>query len=316
MKSIRLTGVPVDTGSPFAGCAGGPTAMRAAGLIQALEAMGHHVIDTGDIASTPALGVNHPNQTLRALSSSAAWVQAVQQALLQQPGDNNVEVFLGGDHLMSAGTIPPLALRAATQGRPLFCLWLDAHTDFHNLDSTDTGNLHGTPAAYVCGQPGFAGVFPKLPAAIDSSRLCMVGVRSVDDAELEWLKPLRTRLIGMYELKSKGIEAAVQPFLEQVHAANGLLHLSFDVDCLDPIDAPGVGTAVDGGVRLDQAHTLMTCLNQSQLVSSVDIAELNPKRDASGRTAQVMVELMARLFSTATIEPTRMTTAKAGSCDA
>jgi len=297
MKPIRLIGAPVDTGSPYAGCAGGPAALRAAGLAQALAELGHEVSDAGDVVPMATQRISHPNRAIQSLSSSAAWVQSLHQMVLELPDIGAIELFMGGDHLMAAGTIPPLALRAQQQGRPLFCLWLDAHTDFHSLSSTDTGNLHGTPAAYVCGQPGFSGAFPTLPAPLDPARLCMLGIRSVDDAELQWLEPLHTRLINMNELNHGGVRAAVAPFLAEVRAMNGLLHLSFDVDCLDPSVAPGVGTAVDDGVRLNQARTLMTCLAESRLVNSVDIAELNPTIDASGQTAAVMVELMSLLFA-------------------
>ena len=297
MRSIRLTGAPVDSGSPYIGCANGPDALRAAGLVDALAANGRPVIDAGNIVPMPARPVTHPNESIRALSGAAAWVQSLQQAIAVQPEINSIDLFMGGDHLMAAGTIPPLAARAERLGRPLFCLWLDAHTDFHSLCSTDTGNLHGTPAAYICGQPGFSDAFPPLPATLEPSRLCMLGIRSVDEAEFAWLEPLQTRLIDMQELNSVGVTAAVKPFLDRVRQANGLLHLSFDVDCLDPIDAPGVGTAVAGGVRLSQARTLMRHLNHSQLVTSVDIAELNPTIDQTGRTAAVVVDLMSQLFS-------------------
>jgi len=316
MKSIRLIGAPVDTGSPFAGCAGGPAALRASGLVEALTAAGNSVIDSGDVVALPMAPVSHPNQAIRALTSSAAWVRSLQQAVLNLPRTDSVDLFMGGDHLMAAGTIPPLARRAAQQNRPLFCLWLDAHTDFHTLSSTDTGNLHGTPAAYVCGQPGFTGAFPALPAPLEPANLCMLGIRSVDDAELQWLKPLKTRLIGMDELNRSGIRAAVEPFLAKVRTANGLLHLSFDVDCLDPVDAPGVGTAVEGGVQLQQARQLMACLNESQLVSSVDIAELNPTIDSSGRTAAVMVELMCRLFADPRVKDLPATATESMTCGA
>ncbi|MFK7964727.1 MAG: arginase [Burkholderiaceae bacterium] len=297
MRPIRLTGAPVDSGSPFIGCAGGPDALRASGLIDALAANGRPVIDAGNLVPMPARPISHPNESIRTLSSAAAWVQSLQQSIAAQPENDWIDLFLGGDHLMAAGTIPPLAARAEQLGRPLFCLWLDAHTDFHSLCSTDTGNLHGTPAAYICGQPGFTDAFPPLPATLEPSKLCMLGIRSVDEAELAWLEPLQTRLIGMEELDTVGVAAAVKPFLDRVRRADGLLHLSFDVDCLDPRDAPGVGTAVPGGVRLSQAQTLMRCLNESQLVTSVDIAELNPKIDQTGRTAAVVVDLMSQLFS-------------------
>lgn len=315
MKSIRLIGAPLDTGSPFAGCAGGPAALRAAGLAQALADQGHDVSDAGDVVPMAMQTISHPNRAIRSLTSSVAWVQSLHQTVINLPDTDAVDLFMGGDHLMAAGTIPPLALRAQQQNRPLFCLWLDAHTDFHSLSSTDTGNLHGTPAAYVCGQPGFSGAFPTLPASLDPARLCMLGIRSVDDAELQWLKPLHTRLIDMNELNRGGVQAAVAPFLAAVRAMNGLLHLSFDVDCLDPAVAPGVGTAVDGGVRLDQARALMTCLAQSQLVSSVDIAELNPTIDPSGHTAKIMVELMSRLFAMPSDEISHASTAKPALCE-
>lgn len=297
MKTIQLIGAPVDSGGPSAGCLSGPAALRQAGLAGALTRPGQQVLDAGDLSAQPLAGVAHPNTAISQLALCAGWVHALQAGAAAYVNEQSTPIFMGGDHLMAAGTIPALARHAQAAGRPLFVLWLDAHTDFHTLDSTDTGNLHGTPAAYVCGQPGFGTAFPPVDTPLDPANLCMLGIRSVDDAEKAWLEPLHTTLIDMPTLKTYGATASVQPFLDRVRAVNGLLHLSFDVDCLDPSIAPGVGTAVSDGVTLSQATELMGLLRESELVSSVDIAELNPRLDPSGLSANVMVALMASLFN-------------------
>ena len=178
----RIVGAPAQDGAGRMGCEMGPSALRTAGLVSVLSELGHEVEDWGAVQPAPVRAVVHGNLALKALPEISAWTAAIAQASYAASQDA-MPIFLGGDHAISAGTVSGIARRAAEGGRPLFVLWLDAHPDFHTLDTTVSGNLHGVPLAYASGRPGFDGYFPDLPVAVDPARICVMGLRSVDPAE-------------------------------------------------------------------------------------------------------------------------------------
>jgi arginase len=188
-----------------------------------------------------------------------------------------------------------VAAQAARAGRPLFLLWLDAHSDFHTPETTETGNLHGVSVAYLAGLQGFP-MFPAMANPIPGKNICMIGLRSVDPAERAALARTEIHLADMRHIDEYGIKSPLAEFLARVDAANGLLHVSLDVDFLDPTIAPAVGTTSPGGATLREAHLVMEMLCDSGLVSSLDLVELNPFLDERGRTAGVMVDLAASLL--------------------
>ncbi|HUN52459.1 MAG TPA: arginase [Candidatus Sulfotelmatobacter sp.] len=294
----KILGAPVDVGAGLKGCDRAPQALRAAGFAAALRRQGHRVADLGDAAQPRVRPISHPNAALKALPAVAAWTAALTDAAYAASADG-LPIFLGGDHSMAAGTIAGLARRAAEARRPLFVLWLDAHPDFHTLDSSQSGNLHGVPLAYVCGRPGFAGYFPALAAPVDPARVCLFGVRSIDPAEADTLPATGMAVHDMRAIETRGVAALLGRFLERVRAARGLLHVSFDIDCLDPAIAPAVGTAVSRGIGLRDAHAIADILRDSGLVGSLDLVELNPALDAEGRTAALMIDLTTRLVGRA-----------------
>jgi arginase len=213
----------------------------------------------------------------------------------QSAAHDGLPIFLGGDHAMAFGTVTGMAAHAASSGRPLFVLWLDAHSDFHTPLSTETGNLHGTPVAYFTGRPGFAG-FPVVETPVPTENIAMIGLRSVDAAEKAALGQTAVQATDMRAIDETGVRAPLAAFLDKVAAANGLLHVSFDIDFLDPDFAPAVGTTVPGGATLREAHLVMEMLCDADCVASLDIVELNPFLDDRGRTASVMVDLVASLL--------------------
>lgn len=290
-----LLGIPVQDGAGRPGCEMGPSALRTAGLRRVLEELGHEVVDQGNVHPGPTVPVTHPNGTVRALPEIIAWTSAIAAAAYEAAA-GAVPIFLGGDHAMSAGTLAGMARRAAEADRPLFVLWLDAHPDFHTLETTTSGNLHGVPLAYVTGRPGFAGFYPPLAAAIDPRRVCTTGLRSVDPAERRMLVDAGVVVHDMRDVDEHGIGPLMRAFLTRVREARGMLHVSLDVDFLDPAIAPAVGTTVPGGATFREAHLTMEMLCDSGLVTSVDIAELNPFLDERGRTATLLVDLAASLF--------------------
>jgi len=291
----KILGAPVQDGAGRMGCEMGPSALRTAGLAGALRELGHQVADLGTILPATVRPLAHGNLALKALPEISAWTAGIAEAAYDVSADA-MPIFLGGDHSISAGTVSGLARRAAEAGRPLFVLWLDAHPDFHTLDTTASGNLHGVPLAYASGQPGFGGYFPDLPAAVDPKRICAMGLRSVDPAEREALNQAGVTVHDMRAIDEHGIAPLLRAFLAHVAAQDGLLHVSLDVDFLDPSIAPAVGTTVPGGATLREAHLVMEMLSDSGLVSSLDLVELNPFLDERGRTATLMVDLTASLM--------------------
>ncbi|MGB0852601.1 MAG: arginase [Pikeienuella sp.] len=302
-KTIELIGMPVDDGGSRRGCLMGPDMLRTAGLADALRVLGHEVKDLGDLKPDVKPLPVHPNTAIHHLEECAAWIDVIEPAAY---GSAALPIFMGGDHLMSAGTVPGVARRSEELGQPQFVLWLDAHSDFHDLASTDSGNLHGAPAAYYAGRPGFEGYFPPLKTGVDTANILMLGLRSVDRSERERLAALDIEVADMRVIDEGGIAAPVRGFLKRVAAANGRLHVSLDVDFLEPSIAPAVGTTVPGGATFREAHLVMELLHDSDLVTSLDIAELNPYLDHQGKTADLMVDLVASLFGKSVVDrPTR-----------
>ncbi|WP_371155470.1 arginase [Jannaschia sp. 2305UL9-9] len=298
-KTITLIGAPVQIGAGRGGCLMGPDALRTAGLARALSDLGHSVTDRGNLDASDMDVPAHPNPAIHDLERSAGWI-----SVLQDTQVDGLPIFLGGDHLMAAGTVPAMAARAGD--RPLFVLWLDAHSDIHTLDSTESGNLHGTPVSYFTATSDFTPHFPAPRATVDPANVCMIGLRSVDPFEKQAVRQAGIDVTDMRAIDEGGIAAPLRAFLDRVRAAGGDLHVSFDVDFLDPSIAPAVGTTVPGGATFREAHLVMEMLHDADLVTSLDLAELNPFLDDRGRTATLLVDLVSSLFGKSVLDrPTR-----------
>ncbi|KIN66439.1 Arginase [Sulfitobacter noctilucicola] len=279
----------MDCGKKRKGCLMGPDAFRTAGLPEALRDLGHSVTDQGNVSPAPFTPKEHPK--LVALEETIGWTTSLADAAETALRDG-MPIFMGGDHALSLGTVLGAMRHAQKVERPLFVLWLDAHTDFHTPDSTDSGNLHGTPLGYVTGRPGFDG-FPTIGTPLPHDNLAIIGLRSVDRAEREALQGTNVTYVDMRQIDETGIAQPLSEFLERVAAEDGMLHVSLDVDFLDPAVAPAVGTTVPGGATVREAHLVMEMLHDSGLMTSLDLVELNPFLDERGRTASLMVDLAA-----------------------
>ncbi|MGB7336374.1 MAG: arginase [Salaquimonas sp.] len=292
----NLVGAPTQCGAGQTGCLMGPDAYRAAELAETLETLGFTVADLGNMAPEPVTRPPHPNSAIHHLGQTIGWAISLEEAAYNASKDDAFPIFLGGDHSLSIGTVPGVTRYSAELNQPQFVLWLDAHPDIHTLDTTKSGNLHGTPVAYFTGQPGFENIYPPLQHAVDPANICMMGIRSVDPAENALLGRLPIDVHDMRALDEHGVAAPLRAFLERVVAANGRLHVSLDVDFLEPAIAPAVGTTVPGGATFREAHLIMEMLCDSELVTSLDMVELNPFLDERGRTAKLMVDLCASLL--------------------
>jgi arginase len=305
MKPCILLGVPVQDGAGRLGCDMGPSAFRAAGLGAALAELGHPVVDRGNLAMPAVKPIHHANQGIKALPEVVAWTQAIADATYEASAEGML-IIAGGDHSLAAGSLSGLNRRATESGQEMFVLWLDAHPDLHTLETTLSGHLHGVPMAYALGATSFAGVYPPLAAPLKAENICMMGIRSVDPAERKLLAATDIAVYDMRAIDEHGVAPLLGRFLERVAAARGALHVSLDVDFLDPDIAPGVGTTVPGGATFREAHLIMEMLHDSQLVTSLDLVELNPFLDERGRTARLMVDLVASLMGRRVLDrPTR-----------
>lgn len=305
MTTITLIGAPIEEGSGRRGAAMGPTALRIAGIDTVLRDLGHTVHDEGDFKPLPARDLaNHPGANN--LQIVAAFARALHDSVHDTVRKGHFPIILGGDHALSMGSVSGMARYAADVGRPLFVLWLDAHADFNSPSTSPSGNMHGMPVAFFCGQAEFAPILPSDRPLVDPTKVFQVGIRSVDDREREEIAEHGVRVYDMRAVDELGMAHIMRQILEEVRAANGLLHVSLDVDFMDPDLAPGVGTTVPGGATFREAHLIMEMLWESGLVSSLDVVELNPFLDDRGKSARVLVELTASLFGRRVLDrPTR-----------
>ena len=298
IKRIALLGVPVEVGASQPGTLMGPAALRTAGLGALLESLGFAVEDHGDISvGNHAASTDDPPNNAKFYREIQKWTQAASARAYALARSGAIPLFIGGDHSFSMGTVNGVARHWHEQGRELFVLWLDAHADYNTPATTITGNMHGMVASFLCGEPGLDHLLGDEPrASIKPSQLDLFGTRSIDKLEKALVRERAIAVVDMRQIDEFGVSVLIRRVIDKVRRSDGVLHVSFDVDFLDPGQAPGVGTMVPGGATYREAHLIMELLHDSGLVASVDIAELNPFLDDRGRTARLTAELIGSLF--------------------
>ena len=297
--TIALLGIPIEIGASQAGTLMGPAALRTAGIARVLGQLGHTIEDHGDMARPAIAPADHtPPANARYYDEVNGWVRVLSERAWSIARSSAIPIFMGGDHSLSMGSVNGVACYWQQEmNRPLFVLWLDAHADYNTPATTLTGNMHGMSAAFLCGEPGLDDLLGGEPrVSITPDQLDLFGIRSIDPLEKQLVRDRRIAIADMRAIDEFGVGVLIRRVIERVKARNGVLHLSFDVDFLDPAIAPGVGTTVPGGATYREAHLIMELLHDSGLVRSADIVELNPFLDERGRTARVAVELIGSLF--------------------
>jgi arginase len=296
---IALLGVPIEIGASQRGTLMGPDALRTAGIGRVLEQLDFCVEDHGNLAIPAASEAEGPPPAnAKYYDEIKGWIRALSERAFELAGSGAIPLFMGGDHSLSMGSVNGVARYWQQEmNRPLFVLWLDAHADYNTPDTTVTGNMHGMSSAFLCGEPGLDGLLGDRPrVSINPDQLDLFGIRSIDPLEKDLVRDRRICVADMRAIDEFGVGVLIRKVIDRVKARNGVLHVSFDVDFLDPAVAPGVGTTVPGGATYREAHLLMELLHDSGLVRSLDIVELNPFLDERGRTARVAVELIGSLF--------------------
>jgi arginase len=300
MRKVTLIGAPTDVGAGVRGSSMGPEALRVADIRGMLEAQGAEVLDHGDLAG-PRNPMSAAVNGYRHLGEVEAWNRAVHDAVYSELGQERMPILLGGDHSLGIGSISAAARFCRTRSRPLRVLWLDAHADFNTSTLTPSGNMHGMPVACVCGYGPkplieMSGAVP----ALKPRDIRQIGIRSVDQGEKRFVYEAGLQVLDMRYIDEVGMRQALESALEGLEA-DAHLHVSFDVDFLDPDVAPGVGTTVRGGPSYREAQLCMEMIADTGQLGSLDIMELNPALDVRNRTAEVAVELVASLFGKSTL---------------
>ena len=297
---ISLIGAPTDIGAGTRGASMGPEALRVAGLAQTLEAQGAEVADRGDLAG-PANPQRSAEAGYRHLDEVLQWNRAVHDAVVAELALERLPILLGGDHSLSVGSISAVARHCRRTERPLRVLWLDAHADFNTSLLTPSGNLHGMPVACLCGfgPDALVDLSGRRPA-IEPGEIRQIGIRSVDQGEKRFVHEVGLEVFDMRYVDEVGMRRTLEIALADL-PRNTHVHVSFDVDFLDPDIAPGVGTTVPGGPSYREAQLCMEMIADTGRMGSLDIMELNPALDLKNRTAEVAVDLAASLFGKSTL---------------
>jgi arginase len=297
---ISLIGAPTDIGASARGASMGPEALRVAGLQAALEARGLAVVDRGNL-SGPRNPWLPPADGYRHLPEVVAWNCAVHEAVLAELQAGGLPILLGGDHCLAIGSISAVARHCRESGRKLRVLWLDAHADFNTHLLTPSGNTHGMPVACLCGTGPreLVEIGGQVPA-INPKWVRQIGIRSVDEGEKRLVHEADLEVFDMRYIDEMGMRHAMELALATIDASTHL-HVSFDVDFLDPDIAPGVCTTVPGGPTYREAQLCMEMIADTGRLASLDVMELNPAFDVRNRTAAVAVDLIESLFGKSTL---------------
>lgn len=295
-----LFGVPTDIGAAHRGASMGPEALRVARLAEAIAARGVDVHDAGNLDG-PRNPVSRPVDGYRHLVEVVAWNRAVLEASRAALREDRMPILLGGDHCLAIGSIAAVAEHCRANGRKLRVLWLDAHADFNTREITPSGNLHGMPVACLCG----LGPAPLVEIAgpgpvLEATQIRQIGIRSVDPGEKALVKEHGIDIYDMRYVDEIGMRRVMEEALEGVDGDTHL-HVSFDVDMLDPGIAPGTGTRVPGGVDYREAQLVMEMIADTGRMRSLDIVEVNPALDVRNKTARLAVDLVESLFGKSTL---------------
>jgi arginase len=299
-RSATLIGAPTDVGAADRGASMGPEALRVAGLAAALSARGLEVADAGNL-SGPGNPWQPPREGYRHLPEVVRWNELVHESVYTQLREGRLPILLGGDHCLSIGSISAVARRCREQGRKLRVLWLDAHADFNTSALSPSGNVHGMPVACLCGfGPAELTRLGGVTPAIEAAAVRQIGIRSVDEGEKRFVHEQELEVFDMRYIDEMGMRQTMEQALAGIDSDTHV-HVSFDVDFLDPEIAPGVGTQVPGGPTYREAQLCMEMIADTRRLGSLDVVELNPAFDVRNRTAELATDLIESLFGKSTL---------------
>jgi arginase len=292
-RAVHIIGVPLDLGAGHRGVDMGPSALRIAGLHRALERLGYHVLDKGDVPAPVPETREAGDPRKKYVREITSVCDTLYRWALASHAQDAIPLVLGGDHSLGAGSVAAAAAHARAADRPLGLLWIDAHADMNTPQSSLSGNVHGMPVAALLGEEpaelaGIGGFTPK----ITPGRTVLVGIRNLDARERERVGASGVHVFTMKDIDRMGVASVTEQALRLAGADEARVHVSFDLDACDPSIAPGVGTPVKGGLDYREAHMLMEIVADSGRLASLDMVEVNPILDIRNETAELGVELV------------------------
>lgn len=300
MRPVSIIGAPTDIGASVIGARMGPEALRVAGIVEAVARYGCLVRDCGDVAG-PLNPQQGPVEGFRHLHQVAEWNQKLHEAVYRELSEERLPLMIGGDHCLAIGSIAAVANHCRESGKTLRILWLDAHTDFNTHAITPSGNVHGMPVACLCGiGPSVLTELGGRSPAITPAQVRQIGIRSVDQEEKRMVHDHGLDIYDMRYIDEVGMKRVVEEALHGLDD-NTHLHVSFDVDVLDPSIAPGTGTPVPGGINYREAQLVMEMIADTGRLGSLDIVEVNTALDTGNATAELAVDLVESLFGKSTL---------------
>lgn len=300
MTTVSLIGAPTDVGASVRGAGMGPDALRVAGLDEALRAHGFDVIDRGNLAGPPNPW-NPSVNGIRHLQEVVQWNRAVFEAVTTCFAMGHVPLLMGGDHCLAIGSISAVARQCRQERKNLRVIWLDAHTDVNTESISPSGNIHGMPVSCLLGHgPADLVGWSGERAAIGAGDIEFIGIRSVDAQEKQAIRQLGLQVFDMRHIDEHGMRNTMTEVLQDVDEDTHI-HVSFDLDCLDPMEAPGVGTGVRGGPTYREMQLCMEMIADTGRLGSLDVVEINPALDVRNRTAELAVEFIQSLFGASTL---------------
>ncbi|PYR48094.1 MAG: arginase [Acidobacteria bacterium] len=293
MKPVHIIGVPLDLGGGRRGVDMGPSALRIAGIGERLAALGHSVVDKGDLPTPIPETQEQRDERKKYIRDIAKVCQKVYQTSLASLDDGAMPIVLGGDHSLAAGSVAAVADWARkTRNLPIGLLWLDAHGDMNTPATSLSGNVHGMPLAALLGpEPSELSKIGTFSPKVLPAHAVLVGIRNLDEREKEAVRDSHVRVFTMKDIDRQGIASIVEQAVNLAGNGTAGIHVSFDMDVCDPLIAPGVGTPVKGGLDYREAHMVMEMVADSALLTSLDLVEVNPTLDVRNTTAQLGSEL-------------------------
>ncbi|MBI5216993.1 MAG: arginase [Ignavibacteriae bacterium] len=295
-KSIHIIGVPMDLGQGRRGVDMGPSAIRYAGLDQRLNELGYFVTDEGDLNIKTQEEQRVRDERAKYLPEISRVMKLLAQKVERSMNKQRFPLVLGGDHSIAIGTISGVAAHAHKQKKKIGVLWIDAHGDFNTPETSPSGNIHGMPLAVCCGLgpkelTGVCGAFRK----VQPQNVAIIGLRSIDRKESDSLLKQGLNLFTMGDIDKHGIHRVMKKAFQKIGDVD-FLHVSFDLDSVDPVYAPGVGTPVKGGLDYREAHLIMEMIADSGRMTSLEMVEVNPILDNRNQSAEFAVELVQSAF--------------------
>lgn len=290
--NIAIVGVPTDFGSGRRGVDMGASAIRYAGLQVGLERLGHDVLDMGDVALPVVEQIDIGDPRLKHLDGCIVAAEGLALRLEETRAHGRVSIVLGGDHSLALGSVT-----VAARNRDVGLLWVDAHGDFNTTETSPSGNVHGMPLAALCGlgDPRLVNLIAPGPK-VDPRRVALVGARDLDDGEKALLRVAGVAVFTMQQIDRQGLPAVMEQALAVVRSGGAGFHVSFDLDVLDPTEAPGVGTPVPGGISYREAHLIMELVAETGEITSLDLVEVNPILDRQNITGLLAAEMAWSAF--------------------